>query len=412
MRIFSSEIVFLHRVIAFALIFIVLIYPTMFVGVKLALLAYLSLSQVLNFIKSGQVFLLRDLIFILAPCVVGSGYCFWGAVNNEPGAISTISVFVAYPLFFGLLAQTVNESQLEWLDKVLTFIFAFAALFVIAYFVTLGTGLNKYVYVGEDANFGLYDGYTKLSFPMLALLNYSGTYLACKLYMEKRILGKIVISLAFFVTVAAVLVTGRRATWIVLGFSVFSYLYLAFRDGVFVKNLLFGSLVFSAVLVLFISVLNVDLSFLSSHLESGFSFGSMDDGGSAFERGAQFKALMAGFTDSPLIGHGLGATARAYGSVRSEDQPWAYELTYVDLLFCLGLAGFAFYVVYIAVTFFKLFKLFDNDNLSIYAVPVFFSSLGFLIASATNPYLLKFDYMFVIFFPLFIVLAGRGGKIE
>ncbi len=243
MTIYSNKITAIHKFLVFSLIFLVLIYPTIFVGAKLILLCYLLLAQYIYFARSGKG-CIKDLVFIICPSVVGAIYCFWGQLNDAPGAISCIPVFVLYPLLFGFLARTVDEGQLKWLDGCLTFIFSFAALYVLMYFLTLNTGFNKYIYVGDEATFGLYDGYTKLSFPLLALLNYSGTYLVCKLYLERDFTKKILITFSFFLTVAAIIVTGRRATWVVLLFSCFAYLYLCYRDGLLLRSFTKGVLIF------------------------------------------------------------------------------------------------------------------------------------------------------------------------
>jgi len=58
-------------------------------------------------------------------------------------------------------------------------------------------------------------------------------------------------------------------------------------------------------------------------------------------RDAQLAALTDGWRAHPVFGAGLGAVARV---IRSDSQPWAYELSYNALLFQTGLVGLALYV--------------------------------------------------------------------
>lgn len=52
----------------------------------------------------------------------------------------------------------------------------------------------------------------------------------------------------------------------------------------------------------------------------------------------QAPQLVSGFERSPLIGSGLGATLPS-GYSRDSDAPWSFELTYLQLLFQLGVLG-------------------------------------------------------------------------
>ncbi|MEX1214261.1 hypothetical protein [Saccharospirillum sp.] len=117
----------------------------------------------------------------------------------------------------------------------------------------------------------------------------------------------------------------------------------------------------------------------------------------------QAASLWEKFTESPLIGHGLGSTVNV---VRSHDTPWAYELSYLALLMNVGLVGFLIYsvaVIWIALKGIELSR--KNAEFAKLFVPLIVSLCAFLIMNATNPYLAKFDYLWVIFLPVALLNA-------
>ena len=123
------------------------------------------------------------------------------------------------------------------------------------------------------------------------------------------------------------------------------------------------------------------------------------------ERLLQLYALYDGFSESPLIGAGAGAVA---SYIRSYEHPWAYELYYVSLLFQYGIIGFMFYlagVIYLIASMIKKMCYSQYNVYNVYYVSILSGMVSFLIATFTNPYLAKFDYMWVIFLPASIVLS-------
>ncbi|GAA1966068.1 hypothetical protein GCM10009817_02340 [Terrabacter lapilli] len=123
-------------------------------------------------------------------------------------------------------------------------------------------------------------------------------------------------------------------------------------------------------------------------------------------RAEQFWQLWQGFSDSPFVGHGFGATV---AQVRDPLRPWAYELSYMDLLFTTGIVGGALYLFALSAPAAKLVSATRRAPwLAPYATPVLAGWVAFLVANATNPYLDKFDSLWVVFLPaaLLNVMAG------
>ena len=98
------------------------------------------------------------------------------------------------------------------------------------------------------------------------------------------------------------------------------------------------------------------------------------------------------------MGAGLGATVSLR---RSVDQPWAYELVYVDLLFQTGVVGLLVYTAGVGWIYWQCIKSMRRTrDLIPRLLPVLAGTTGFLIANATDPYLAKFDYIWVLFLPI------------
>jgi hypothetical protein len=126
-------------------------------------------------------------------------------------------------------------------------------------------------------------------------------------------------------------------------------------------------------------------------------------------RSDQLAALTSAWLHSPVIGNGFGAVASV---IRSPSQPWAYELSYNALLFKTGVLGVVLYAVGVGWILWQGLRLVRNSPISSSAWPVLVGSIGFLVANATNPYLQKFDYLWVLFLPLAYINFWRlaGGR--
>ena len=123
---------------------------------------------------------------------------------------------------------------------------------------------------------------------------------------------------------------------------------------------------------------------------------------SASLRAEQFFTLYNGWQQTPLFGTGHGASA--LGPLRSAEMPWAYELSYAALLFHTGIIGFLIYSSGVIYIFWMGLKIIRSGHwLGIYMLPVLVGTTCFLIANATNPYLEKFDYIWVIFLPVALI---------
>jgi len=109
---------------------------------------------------------------------------------------------------------------------------------------------------------------------------------------------------------------------------------------------------------------------------------------SAGLREQQAPKLWRAFEQNPLLGDGLGAVVRPR-FVRDPTAPWSYELSYLQLLFQMGVLGLlAVLALPLAVV---RRGLRDAATGAMRAPPLAgaMAILGILVASATNPYLLS-----------------------
>jgi len=132
---------------------------------------------------------------------------------------------------------------------------------------------------------------------------------------------------------------------------------------------------------------------------------------SAGLRETQAPKLWDAFKQNPVLGDGLGAVVRPR-YVRDPAAPWSYELTYLQLLFQMGVLGLlAVLALPLAVVRRGLREATDGE---LRALPLAgaMAILGILVASATNPYLLASFGMLCVAIGLSLVAradpAGPG----
>lgn len=108
---------------------------------------------------------------------------------------------------------------------------------------------------------------------------------------------------------------------------------------------------------------------------------------SAGLRETQAPKLWDTFKQNPVLGDGLGAVVRPR-YVRDPAAPWSYELTYLQLLFQMGVLGLLAVLALPLVVVRRGLKEATAGELRALPLAGAMAILGILVASATNPYLL------------------------
>jgi hypothetical protein len=396
--------------IFFVLLVLMLSFPKSFSMLKLLLLAFLLFSVFFVLISKRYKGFSKDvLVFYLAFPSIALVWIFIGVLNGGyPIALSdAFRLYVIFPLLFLFLFL-----WLGWVNYIALIFYAVmlsTSLIFTTSILTILEALFSVVifpeYLRAELNImvGIHGGHFQLgnnnvnslffTVPfLLSLFVFPGEYAK-----KHRILFNIVLALG----VLSVLLAGRRALMLLL--ILVPFIALLFRRLSCVPSsetgksrVVFLFLLFVFCVVGVVWVADLDMSLALERIESAF------DGDSV--RVEQFVSLWNGFTESPVLGSGFGGSVDV---IRSEERPWMYELSYMQLLFNGGVLGFSLVVGGIGFFYMKAVmsvRYFYSGRAE--AVAVLVAVMIFCAGSATNPYFSGFDSLYLLgFIPL---IAGFG----
>lgn len=391
-----------------------IVFPTVFVWPKLALLSVATICTTCILMTGRALLSQRWVLVTLLYVILGVGASVHGVIVGAPGALRVLSVMAVYPIIFTMLAFTYRSGDLDWLFDV----FVWAAWILIA--VDLAYVLsniflpgNPYVaYIEnlyeETAVIDSENFYYKFTIPNVSSLLFLLPFFFSALIAGVKNRSQANLALLSLLFAIIAILSGRRALLVafISGPVLMVLMGAARGHRKSVRGSRWKKLMYVAVLagIIFGVFITFDLfDFYSEQISSILDF---ENNSSNLERGLQFDALMDGVWDAPFFGNGAGAAA---SYTRSETQPWAYELSYIALIYQYGLIGFSIYACGVGYLIIKLRKLAIEREGGGLAAFYLAGMLSFLIANATNPYLAKFDYMWVIFIPVAIVMARKRG---
>lgn len=355
----------------------------------------------------------RDIILIwLATTLTGLWGIIWGLINDTPGALKVSTVYLIWPALYLLFIGLTHELRvIEAIESALLLGIGIAtAMALIVMFAgILGYGAIVYPLLEfQDAGFGHYGGFIEYRLYSLTTVMYGFTFvLSFIIVRRKELLGlkKIGVFLLLSSIVLAAFGSGRRAFWLVMLVAPVIILFFVqlsvwrFKSVELLSLLLKSSITAMLLVLLVFMILGLDPIALTENFIAAF----MGQEASSGARFLQAAALWDKFTESPLLGHGFGSTVDV---VRSSETPWAYELSYLALLMNIGILGFVVYAAALFWTLIKGVKLSRKDpGFAKLFVPFGSALCVFLVMNATNPYLGKFDYLWVIFLPVVLINA-------
>ena len=242
---------------------------------------------------------------------------------------------------------------------------------------------------------GIHDGYVQITSNNIGSLFVIVPYLiSLQFRSDASEANSVTAKVSLVLCLILVAISGRRALWLVVALAPFTILLISavtggtafLRPGA--KRLVAGYFALAVV------ILAVALATPARIQEVGYIRHLAEAFSAQDERAIQKGYLVAAFEESPILGSGLGANA---GYSRSEDRPWTYELTYHQLLFNIGIVGFAALSGLIAAYFAmvaNLLRKFPDGTAVPFGLLVGFSSL--LIGAYSNPYLRSFDFLFFV----------------
>lgn len=129
-------------------------------------------------------------------------------------------------------------------------------------------------------------------------------------------------------------------------------------------------------------------------------------------RREQIGELVNGLAQSPVFGHGFGATLES-GYSRSSDRPWNFEMQYHLIGFQVGLLGLALLAVAALFVFVGARVGAKNDpEMRPVLIVTGAAGISMAIANATNPYLQAPGHMWAIFIFIGAVNAALMARTE
>lgn len=400
------------RLLLLVILMLSIVFPTTLQGVKVALLTLVVGGFLVFSVKKPSQVRWSRSVFITSFLfsIIGLLWSLYGETRGNPGATRVITVMAIYPLIFTMLGVFWKPGDAAKLQKAFLW-FGFILILSQGLYIGSSLGLDGGILQSLYGDFAVLDqgdDYFLFTLPSVAsLIFFLPFYFIGFLFDSKFNIRYVFL---FLCSVVIVMLTGRRAIYLSFGLSILSicgiiaagYLFFPKRapklSSTRLMFLCFGGAVFVTFL-LSMGLQNKDL--LLNNLQSIFDFQSNE---SNLERRHQFEALKEGISNNVIIGAGAGAAA-SYS--RSFEQPWAYELFYVSTIYHYGIFCFLVYlsgVVYLAWRQLKfIFSLTLDYQARLFSLCFLAGFFSFLIATATNPYIGKFDYMWVIFIPVMMV---------
>jgi O-antigen ligase len=348
-----------------------------------------------------------------------------GFIAGAPGSLKQAQNYVLWPIIYIVtVAGASNLKTLQWLERVIVIATISISIYglnlilssigIVPEFGYLNF-LSNLTFTDYGSGVGLHEGYSQISIPALNSLPFLLPYIMATLFAfhpaEKGTKAlRLSMWIAFVLGIGIALLSGRRALWVVIALTPIIILLLkSFQPEahkgkqikLMAKSIIVTILIIICTIIYVQSTTEISLTGSFERLSEGFNFGSYADEDSSLRRD-QFKALIEGWEDHPLLGAGLGNYVPS--CIRSNEMPWAYELYYIALLYQTGIIGLTAYCSGIFWIFYMGIKIIRRGGvLGQMMTSSLAGLLGILISSGTNPYLDRFDGIWTIFFPLILI---------
>ena len=382
--------------------FTIVVTPYSFTELKLAII----LIMISKFIISKKYFVKYTVYWFVYFVTISSIFILYGIYNNNPGAYDAIEIYVIYPIFYLFLISYIkNFNILKKLIDVLMissiFIFIYISLFAVSVkFGFFNQSIFGMASVVLDAST---NGNLKIFAPFITSLMFI-IPLNITLLLDKKqnVYSKKFLFIILIMNLISAYFAQRDALYLVifLSFTLISFSHNKIRKQfrVFLKN----NIIFFIIGIMLMFYFSEYTSQLFDKISLGFDFSSVN-AKSAYQRYLQFYQLLNGWSKQPFFGTGFGGVLQS-GFIRNKEYPWAFELSYLALLFHTGIIGIISYLILFIYSFKKILKIINQNfqNSALYR-SVYIGTLSALIATATNPYLFSFDNLWMLFAPLSIV---------
>lgn len=396
---------------AYVLLIILIVMPVGYDLIKLALLTCVLFQISITSLLTGRVRLHPQIMLGIGfYAIVGLAFGILGIVNGNSGTLLFVNLYVTYPLVYLILLLGIDrESVLTKLTSVLIIGATLAGLYGVIVALHWADIWPEYLF------FKLEPEHQKVGINELGLFKYSLYSVTSLAYLVPFLttaaltwrssnfpVWRVIFWAGVAVGFVALVLSGRRTLIVLMIIPfIFAILYnLLIRDRSRSRIIigLFALMVCGLTVWLLQSPLDAINSVIGSY---GLQV-----------RIDQAAALIAEWQKQPLLGLGLGGSASDL--VRSYEDPWSYELSYLVLLMNTGIVGSLIYLFSIIWIYWMGVKVIAEDvRLRIYMFPALSGLTVVLIANATNPYLNNFSFLWFIFYPVAIInlsLLNRKAK--
>ncbi len=384
--------------------FLMIIFPTLYQierGILLMILLLISVRKARQFSADKELSLIWITTFFTSSFFIAKGL-----ILNTPGALNLSTVYIIWPLLYWYFIGICSHLEiLNQLNKMI--IIGGLVVLWLNIILLLNEGHLHISLLSELASsmgyfYGFYDGMIEFNSPTLTLAPYvfifSLTLLLTKGYNVLH-LNRVIVSGLIVLSAIVVFLSARRAFWIIIllaPFVVCVFLKIA-KVTVNFLNILTKTVIVYCLLIGLSFYFVFDYNTIKDEFMSSFEFTERESNN---ERRLQLNALIEEWEKSPILGHGLGSYSTQ--CIRTADRPWEYELSYVSLLSQVGLGGVLIYLFSVLWVFKKAICLVRrNPQYACFIMPGIISLFGFLLINISNPYLLKFDYLWVLYLPIF-----------
>lgn len=325
-------------------------------------------------------------------------------LGNEPVAIwDTIRLFVFFYLVYFVIAQYLSEyiaySDLELPICISSILISIVALISIYDINILPVGFRDAI----GLRIGIHEGYIQNAAHHIGMLAFIFPYLF-SLFIFGSQHRKRLVNISLLMSFIAILLSSRRAIYIVILITPFFVIFLHCLTTDNLKSKSTYRIIRLCIILFVLSSISVYLFYINyTDVFNGF----VERGQAAINqfntnslhrsiRSIQTESLIRGLSESPVLGSGFGGvTGVARGS-----EGWLYELSYHTLLFNVGALGFAVFIVITAMLFIRLiYVLKVKSSLNKFnCIAIMSGVFGMYIISYSNPYISSsFDFIFVNF---------------
>ena len=373
-----------------------------YVAIKLFFLALFLLAFLVKvYLRKTTIVMYPRLVwFYLCIGLAGVVWAFVGVLNYRnyiDGVFDAIRLYVVWSVAFVVLYTLLRAApSLDIIHKamVLAGIIVPVINLVALYDQLSGGGLiSEGIRQELDMEVGFGDGYLQFNSINISTMFLTAPYLlSLQFRADAGKSNSLLTKMALVLSLVLVILSGRRALWIVVALTPCSILFLSYLTGSYSLIKAGGKRVLLACATTAIVGLGTILIVPEGSLGGEYtgsvtrlkqSFSSED------ERTIQKPYLMDAFMESPVFGSGFGATA---GYIRSDIRPWRYELTYYQMLFNLGIVGVTVLGVLFSLYFatvIRLLREYKHGSAVPLALLVAYCSL--FVGAYSDPYFGGFD---------------------